>query len=232
MIKRFCIVPARGGSKRLPGKNLLPLAGKPLIYHTLDAVMPFFDKVIFSTDDEKILTSVRSEKKYNTPLINKRIRPEHLATDTSKVIDTVSYYFDEHIHFDEVWLALPTCPLRQQKHVKEAIELLENNKQADGVISITDCEFPPQLSLVKTENNEIKDWDKSQPWQNGNTRSQDHPKLYRPNGALYGMRTEHFNKVRNFYKGNILGYFMERKHSVDIDTKLDFQLASLLMRNK
>jgi N-acylneuraminate cytidylyltransferase len=104
-------------------------------------------------------------------------------------------------------------------------------KNVDGVISITDYEFPPSLGLLEDESRHLIAYDKSDPWRTGNSRSQDHPDVHRPNGAIYGMWSKSFDKYRNFYKGKVVGYHMPRERSVDIDTKFDFLVAESIIKD-
>ena len=91
-MKKLCIIPARGGSKRLPGKNIKSLNGKPLVFYTIDAALKskLFDKVIFTSDDDDILKVVQNN--YSSTILTVIKRPDELATDTSKVIDTVLHF--------------------------------------------------------------------------------------------------------------------------------------------
>ena len=234
-IKKLCIIPARGGSKRLLGKNVKVLGDKPLIYHTIDTSLGLFDKVIVTSDSENILQVVRDGyKNYsyeNNTVLEISKRPKELATDKSKVIDTVVYYQEQYINklFDQIWLFLPTCPLRNKKDVISAQNLLSEN--IDSVISITDYDFPPSLGLLKGAGGYLVSYDQSDPWRKGNSRSQDHPVVNRPNGAIYGSWAKSFKSNRNFYKGKVLGSYMDRERSIDIDTELDFQLAELIYKN-
>ena len=132
-MKRLCIIPARGGSKRLPGKNIKELAGKPLILHTMDIALECFEKIIFSSDSNNIrLVALRAKEGLGEDVLCD-LRPKSLAADTSKVIDTVRYYFDRlqadldisnGNEFDQIWLCLPTCPLRTKTDVEKAQALL------------------------------------------------------------------------------------------------------------
>jgi len=232
-IKRLCIIPARGGSKRLQGKNVKLLGGKPLIYHTIDTALGLFDKVIVTSDSENILQVVQNGYGNYTQANNTELeiskRPGELATDTSKVIDTVVYYQEKNKDYDQVWLFLPTCPLRTKKDVLDAQKLLVNN--VDSVISITEYDFPPSLGLLKGAEGNLIAYDQSDPWRTGNSRSQDHPVVHRPNGAIYGSWCSSFKYNKNFYKGKVLGSYMDRKHSVDIDTDIDFKLAEIIYKN-
>lgn len=225
-MKRLCIIPARGGSKRLPRKNIKPLNGKPLVFYTIDSVInsKVFDKVIFTSDDDEILSLV--SKNYSSTILDVVRRPNELATDTSKVIDTVLYFLDEE--YDQIWLTLPTSPMKISDDFVKASELLSEDD--DSVLSYTEMEFPPTLGLVVKNNNIIEDYDQTQPWQNGNSRSQDHPMVYRPNGALYGSWTSKLRENKNYYVGQTKGYFMPRNRSIDIDTQFEFDLAEFMLQ--
>lgn len=227
-MKRLCIIPARGGSKRLPGKNILPLNGKPLVFYTIDAVIKseIFDTIIFTSDDDSILEKVSSN--YMVPNLIIQKRSSHLAGDKSKVIETVLHYLNEK--YDQTWLTLPTSPLKTSDDFIRASLLL--NDDADSVLSYTEMEFPPSLGLVVKADNILEDYDQSNPWQNGNTRSQDHPTIYRPNGALYGGWTHKLKENKNYYVGKTKGYFMPRNRSIDIDTKFDFDMAEFFLKNE
>jgi len=218
-MKRLCIIPARVGSKRLPDKNFRMLGSRQLWDITYSQIVMEFFKIIISTDaPEKTLPiSIRD-----------RIDTSFPHSDTSKAIECVRHYFDLYgSEYDQIWLCLPTCPLRTKTDVQMAQALL--TPDIDGVVSITDYEFPPTLGLQKEYGDLIHDWLDDEPYKNDNTRSQNHPKIYRPNGALYGMWTKSFEKSRNFFKGKIRGYYMPRERSVDIDTELDLKIAEALL---
>lgn len=225
-MKNLCIIPARGGSKRFPNKNITNLNGKPLIKHTIDTVIDLFDTIIVSTDSDSILQVVSFYENI-IPIV----RPDFLATDTSKVLQTVEWHFNKFPNgeFDQIWLCLPTCPLRSKEDVINSQKLLTKN--VDSVISITDFEFPPTLSLIKNDNNFIFENNPDKPFSNGNTRSQDHKPIFRPNGAIYGSWWKSFAMFKNFFKGIVKGYYMPRERSVDIDNKIDLQLAELILKN-
>tara|TARA_B100000282_G_scaffold265893_1_gene217288 strand:+ start:1407 stop:2096 length:690 start_codon:yes stop_codon:yes gene_type:complete len=224
-MKRRLIIPARGGSKRLPNKNIKKLNKKPLVFYTIDAAISSnkFDEIVFSSEDKKILKTVESHFK-NQVKIHKR--PSYLAADNSKVIDTVMELIDENN--DQTWLSLPTSPLKLESDFKNAVDKLNIN--VDGIISVTDMEFPPSLGILTNDKGYIRDYHSSKPWQTGNTRSQDHPNVFRPNGAIYGMWTEKLIKTKSFYKGKVLGYHMPRERSIDIDNQFDFDLAEFFLK--
>ena len=185
-----------------------------------------FDKIIFTSDDNEILRKVTDSYQLKELEIIKR--PSHLATDTSKVIDTVIYFIDGD--YEQTWLTLPTTPLKIGEDFINASNLL--NEEDDGVISYTEMDFPPTLGLILKNHNIIEDYDKTKPWQNGNSRSQDHPTIYKPNGSIYGGWTEKLKDNKNYYVGKTKGYFMPRNRSIDIDTKFDFDMAEFMLKNK
>ena len=228
-MRRLAVIPARSGSKRFPGKNWAKLGGHPLWLWSVDVASVAFETTVFTTDSENFLHDVVNKE---GSFVIGLLRPKNLCSDTSKVIDTVNWIYDIYDKKpskpDEIWLLLPTCPLRTVADIRAAQELIKG-EDCDGVISVTDYEFPPQLALDLEENGEIKDWHESKPWENGNSRSQDHERLYRPNGALYGMKWESFRKNRNFYKGKICSHYMPRERSVDIDNEIDLKLAEALI---
>ena len=229
MKRRLAVIPARSGSKRFPGKNWAKLGGHPLWQWSVDVASVAFETIVFTTDSENLLYDVVNRE---GSFVIGLLRPKNLCSDTSKVIDTVNWIYDIYDKKpskpDEIWLLLPTCPLRAVSDIRAAQEVIKD-EDCDGVISVTDYEFPPQLALDVGENGEIKDWHESKPWENGNSRSQDHERLYRPNGALYGMKWEAFRKNRNFYKGKIFSHYMPRERSVDIDNEIDLKVAEALI---
>lgn len=225
IMKRLCIIPARGGSKRLPRKNIKLLNGKPLVFYTLDAVISsnIFSKVIFTSDDAEILDKVATN--YSKELVSVINRPPSLASDTSKVIDTVLYFLNTD--YDQTWLTLPTSPLKVVQDFEIASSLL--NEETDSVVSYTEMEFPPTLGLTVGQDHKLEDYDRTKPWQNGNSRSQDHPTVYRPNGAIYGSWTDRLQVNKNYYVGEVKGHFMPRSRSIDIDTQFEFDLAEFML---
>tara|TARA_Y100001968_G_C19423630_1_gene753161 strand:+ start:362 stop:1060 length:699 start_codon:yes stop_codon:yes gene_type:complete len=225
----LCIIPARGGSKRFPRKNLAELAGRSLVQRALDAATKsnIFSKIILSSDDQEILSQASSYKNKVTPLIrDKRLSSDH-ATALELVNEITDKYSEGH---DFVALLLPTAPLRTEKHLVEGYKKLLDNKEADGIVSLTTFEFPPQLS-VKIEDDFITPIFEPCPLIEGNTRSQDQFSIFRPNGAFYMHRLPAFYHHKNFWKGKIIGYLMDRSISADIDTEFDLKVAELLLEN-
>lgn len=225
------IVPAKGNSERFPGKMLAPLGGRPLICHTLDTLqrVPDIDVVVIS-DSNDILRIA-----HNHPLSIRCVRlPDEVTNGRAKVLDSVLWTLDSGFLPRSEWIGLflPTCPLRLPSDVLEAVSLLHGTSGADGVISTTDYEFPPTLGLVVDPDGFIQCSDPRLPWLTGNTRSQDHTGIVRPNGAVYVKWTQKFLEHRNFYRGHILQYHMPRTRSVDIDYVEDMLTAERMFQRQ
>lgn len=227
----LAIIPARGGSKRLPGKNSMPLAGRPLIHYTLNAALMSgsFEQIMFSSDSDELL-EVAGELEG----ITLEKRAPALAGDTVKVIDTVCEIAERekvHSRFDTIALLLPTCPFRCGTDIRNGFALLDEN--VDSVVSITSFEFPVSMSMrLNEESRELDFLFNPSPLVTGNTRSQDHQTVYRPNGGFYIAWTQSLRKQGNFFRGKVRGYAMPREYSVDIDTSLDLKYAELLLEEK
>jgi CMP-N-acetylneuraminic acid synthetase len=222
------LIPARGGSKRLPRKNLLPLAGKPLLAWTVEAALAarHLDRVVLSTDDDE-LAAIGREYGADVPFT----RPAELAGDTSGTSDVVLHALRtlqaQGQRYDYVVILQPTSPLRTAQDVDGAVELLLD-RHADAVISVCETDHPPEWS-----NHLPDDLSMARFFRPGirAMRSQDLPRSYRLNGAVYV-----YNCARLLATGslemddNSYAYIMPRERSVDIDSAIDFEIAQLFMQ--
>ena len=219
MNKTFlAIIPARGGSKRLPRKNILDLCGKPLISWSIEAALKskYISKVVVSSDDEEILNI---SSNFGADIIK---RPYELANDTATTFDTVKHTIDNFENYDYIVLLQPTSPLRNEKHIDEAIELLEE-KQADAIVSVCEMDHSPLWSNTLPEDGNMRGFLREEIL---NKRSQDLEKYYRLNGAVYICKTDKLLENKSFFlKDNIFAYIMDRKSSIDIDEEIDFLFA-------
>ena len=219
----LAIIPARGGSKRLPRKNILNLNEKPLISYSIDAGLKskYIDKVVVSSDDNEILDI---SKKYGADVIK---RPEHLASDTSPSFDAIEHAIQNTEKYDYIILLQPTSPLRTSLHIDEAIELLEQ-KSADAVVSLCEVDHSPLWSNTLDESLSLKSFLKDDVL---NKRSQDLEAYYRINGAIYICHSDRLLEKKTFFlKDRIYAYKMDRYSSVDIDESIDFKFAEILMK--
>lgn len=225
--KFVVIIPARGGSKGIPNKNLKELLGKPLIAYSIECAInsKYVDKVIVSTDSSEI---AEVSKKYGAEV--PFLRPSELATDSSPVIDTFIYTIErlekeEGITIDQFIVLQPTSPLRTTRDLDEAIELFVN-KKADSVVSYTSEEHPIYWHKYLKEDGRLEDFMPS-----SISRRQDYRKTYYPNGAIYVFKKALILQ-RNYYSENTYAYIMPRNRSVDIDYQEDFDYIEYLLSNK
>ena len=219
----LAIIPARGGSKRLPRKNVLDLNGKPLIAYSIEAGLDssYIDKVVVTSDDDEVLTI---SKKYGAVTIN---RPDELASDTSTTFDAIKHTVDNCEKYDYIVLLQPTSPLRDGDHIDKAIELLES-KNADAIVSVCKMDHSPLWSNTLDDSLSMKGFLKNEVL---NTRSQDLAEYYRLNGAIYICNVQKFlEEDCVFLKENIFAFEMSQEKSVDIDTALDFKVSKILMQ--
>ena len=225
----LAVIPARGGSKRLPRKNVLDLAGKPLIAWTIQEALncKYIDQVIVSTDDKEI-SDISKEYGADVPFF----RPSELATDEAKTVDVVLHLLDElekvGERYDYIILLQPTSPLRTAQNIDESVELLQM-KISDAVISVCESEHPPLWCNVLPDDMSMDNFlDESVK----NKRSQDLSKQYRINGAIYISSVKKLKKENSFFlSNNCIAYIMKQNVSIDIDTIDDFDFALLRISN-
>lgn len=225
------IIPARGGSKRLPRKNCLLLQGKPLIAYSIEAgrKSKYVDEVLVSTDDDEI-AMIAQAYGASVPFL----RPPALATDTATTEDVichaVQYYQREKGKiFDYVMVLQPTSPLRTVTHVDAALEFLIG-KQADAVVSVCETEHSPLWANVLPADGSLQCFLRT-----GikGKRSQDLPVHYRLNGAIYICDVKRFFQEKDlFLVDNIFAYQMPQECSVDIDNNIDFRLCEVLLESR
>ena len=221
----LAIIPARGGSKRLPRKNVLDLCGKPLIAWSIEAGLKskYIDKLIVTSDDEDILSI---SKKYGASIIKRR---EELSSDTATTFDALKHTIDNLEKYDYIVLLQPTSPLRNEKHLDEAIELLEE-KNADAIVSVCEMDHSPLWSNTLPKDGSMKSFLKEEVL---NKRSQDLDKYFRLNGAIYICKMDKFLNNKGFFlKENIYAYLMNKEDSPDIDDEFDFLMTEYIMKYK
>jgi N-acylneuraminate cytidylyltransferase len=218
------VIPARGGSKGIPDKNIKQLNGRPLIYYSLDLALQLDsgDNICVSTDSHKIKNFVE-DYGINVPFI----RPEKLATDKSSTYDVIlhalDYYENDNIFYDLVVLLQPTSPFRKSYHVKEAMN--KYSRELDMVVSVKKTKANPYYVLFE-ENDEgylVKSKERNF------NRRQDCPNVWELNGAIYIMNVKSLRKNPPYLFKKVKKYVMNEEHSVDIDTELDFKFAEFLM---
>lgn len=224
-MRTLVIIPARGGSKGIPHKNIKPLDGKPLIYYTIDCARAICDDddICVSTDDPEIIYMV---EKYGLKV--PFVRPVELATDTAGTYEVLLHaldYYEKHgRHYDVVLLLQNTSPFRTAEHVIEALQLY--TPDIDMVVSVKVCSANPYYCVFEEDEEGFLHVCKG----DGNiVRRQDAPKVYEYNGAIYIMnveklKTTHMHKMQKRVK-----YVMDDKSSFDLDTMWDWKMAEMMV---
>lgn len=226
----LAIIPARGGSKGLPGKNIKPLSGIPLICHTINAALEAksISRVIVSTDDEKI-ASIAEGCGAEIPFI----RPENLAEDNSMVMDAYLHVIDtiadkESKTIDSFVALLPTVPLRLPVDIDNAVNIFNKN-DADSVISVTESPVPVQWYRKINNKGVLCDY---LPDFDAVKNRQELQSTYIPNGAIYIFRTTILRDFRQYYTDKTYPYIMPKERSADIDEQIDFEWAEFLLSKR
>ena len=225
-MKTLVIIPARGGSKGIPHKNIKPLNGKPLIYYTIDvarSVAPDED-ICVSTDDSSIISVV---EKYGLKV--PFIRPVELATDTAGTYEVLLHALDfyEKIGriYDSILLLQNTSPFRTANNVKEALDVFKPGLEM--VVSVKESTTNPYYNCFK-ENSDgylVKVLDNSKI-----TRRQDAPKTYEYNGAIYIMNAQRLKETHFINFKKVSKYIMDEYHSLDLDTMYDWKIAEFIIK--
>ncbi len=217
----LAIIPARGGSKGLPGKNLRLALGKPLIQWTIEAALNarHVDHVILSSDDDAIITAA-SAAGCHVPFK----RPAELATDQATTADVVLHALENMPAYDLLVLLQPTSPLRSSLDIDRAIETLIA-KNAPACVSIAEVEQSPYwMYRLGTTGQLLPILNLAE----RPTRRQDLPPAYTLNGAIYIADCNWFIRTKTFLSTETTAYLMPQSKSIDIDTELDFMIFEKL----
>lgn len=227
----IAFIPARGGSKGVPGKNIKEICGKPLIAWTIEAAKKAegIDRVIVTTDDEAI-AAVAREYGAEVPFM----RPAELSSDTASAID-VYLHATEFVmsetgeKIDKFMVLLPTVPLRTEKHIDEAIAQFKRD-EATTLISFAEAEVPASWYHVTDEQGRVHNAGFGAGATMGNRQANE--TYIVPNGAIYILDYELLKNKRTYYCDNTVAYVMKREDSIDIDYPIDFEFATCLMQKR
>lgn len=224
-MKNLAIICARKNSQRLKNKNLLKIGDQSLIEMAINSAIKSkqFTDIIISSDDEKIL---KLNKKYTKLIFEER--KKKLSGSKVRVVEVVLDILNRRNEYDNAALLLPTCPFRVAKDINNAFSIFFKNKL--NTVSVTNYEFPPELSIFKIKN--FYSPGKKSPLLRHQTRSQDHNSYLKPNGAIFISPVKRLLKTKNFYNIRMNIYRMPRERSIDIDTRLDFKIAKFLYERK
>ena len=222
------VIPARGGSKGVPGKNIKLLNQKPLIHYTIEAARKVFeDQYIYVSTDSTDIKSISEQTGLTVPFL----RPEHLATDTANTRDVLLHALEQFTLInkqepDVIILLQPTSPFRNESHIKEA--LAQYNSNLDMVVSVKETNSNPYYVLFEEDSKGFLAKSKK-----GNfTRRQDCPKVWEYNGAIYLINPNSIQKYSIGDFNKVIKYEMDEWSSHDIDNVLDWKIAEALINCK
>jgi CMP-N,N'-diacetyllegionaminic acid synthase len=221
-MKTFALIPARGGSKGIPRKNIKLIGGKPLIVWAIEAALrsSLLDAVVVSTDDPEI-AEVAHRAGAQVPFT----RPAELAQDQTPGLDPVLHALDQLPQYDSVLLLQPTSPLRSTQDIDACLQLAID-RRAPSVVSVTEAETHPYWTYRVTEGQALERMVDAVPV----ARRQDLPEVVALNGAIYFADARWLRRSGSLVAAETLAYVMPRERSVDLDTPLDWKLAELLLK--
>ena len=220
--KAICVIPARGGSKRIPGKNIRLIGGIPMIGHAIRTAIASdcFKRIIVSTDNEDIATISR-EYGAETPFVRDPVLSDDHAGTAPVIADAIIKTSSQDIEF--ICCIYPTTPLLRGTDISDALKQLASS-EANALLSVTDFDYPPLRALKSEAGGTVTfNWPQYE-----TTRSQDLPDLLHDAGQFYWMRTKPFLKNTKLVPEGTLAFRMERLRCADIDTEEDLAFAEAL----
>ncbi|MEN6384143.1 MAG: pseudaminic acid cytidylyltransferase [Phycisphaerales bacterium] len=219
------IITARGGSKRIPGKNIKPFCGKPIIAYSIEAAIEskLFDEVMVSTDDNKI-AEIAIQYGAKVPFMRSRENSEDHSKTVDVLVEVISRYRAEGKNFEYGCCLYPTAPFVNSGKLQESLKVLFK-ENADTLYSVVEFEFPLQRAF-RIENGRIV---YAQP-EYANTRSQDLEPFYHDCGQFYWFKTESVMKEKSLMTSNTAYFEVPRYEAQDIDTLDDWIIAESLYR--
>jgi N-acylneuraminate cytidylyltransferase len=221
-IRRLAIIPARGGSKRIPGKNIRPFLGKPIIAYSIETAVTsgLFDEVMVSTDSEEI-AEVAGRYGAKVPFWRSAARSDDHATLADVALEVLTQYSEKGMEFDYFCCLLPAAPLINTINLTEAFERLVSGNYS-SVFPVVKFNYPILRSL-KIENEHVSmNWPKFE-----KSRSQDLPDSFHDAGQFYWMKTSNFMLEKKFFSWNSGAILLNELGVQDIDTETDWLMAEL-----
>lgn len=218
----IAIITARGGSKRIPKKNIKEFCGKPIISYSIEAAIKsgLFDEVMVSTDSEEI-ADIAKEYGAKVPFMRSEKTSGDFATTYDVLLEVINRYRDDNIEFDTMCCIYPTAPFLTGEILKDAYSELKK-KNADGVMPVVKYDFPPQRAVV------IRDGLlRYQYPEYMSTRSQDLEPVYHDCGQFYICKTNNFVAEKKLFVKNIVPYLMDERNVQDIDNPSDWIQAEM-----
>jgi len=223
-MKSIAIITARGGSKRIPRKNIKPFHGKPIISYSIDAALSsgVFDEVMVSTDDEEI-AKIALELGAKVPFMRSDKNSDDYSTTADVVLEVLNDYKKQGEEFDYVCCLYPTAPFVTSEVIKATFSKLKDNSEAQGLVPVVSFGFPIQRALQVDDDGFF-----SSVWPEYSlTRSQDLEKRFHDVGQFYWLKYSDFLEQKKMYMNKMLSYEVEELQVQDIDNEIDWKLAEL-----
>lgn len=223
---RIAIITARGGSKRIPGKNIKDFCGKPIIAYSIKAALEsgLFDEVMVSTDSEEIAKTARRYGA-SVPFMRSEKTSDDYATTADVLLEVIGRYKEMGREFDYMCCIYPTAPFVTAADLIGAMHLLETKKPVQ-VMPVVSFSYPPQRSFITDENGNLKFKYKEYM----RTRSQDLEKWYHDAGQFYIYDTKKYLELNGAIKENVMPIFVSELKVQDIDNEEDWKIAELKYR--
>jgi|SRR5690606_835491 len=218
----LCIIPARGGSKRIPRKNIKDFLGKPIIAYSIQAALDsgLFAEVMVSTDDEQI-AEVAQQYGAKVPFMRSKETADDFATTLDVIKEVVRQYKENHLVFDAVCCIYATAPFVSGLHLKKSYDVFKTN-DFDALFPVMAFGFPIQRALKVKDDKSAFIYE-----EHINTRSQDLEKAYHDAGQFYWMKNELAINGTSLMTGHTGAYMINELEAQDIDTETDWKLAEL-----
>jgi len=222
-MKSLAIIPARGGSKRIPGKNIKNFLGKPIICYSIQQAIAseLFDTVMVSTDSKEI-ADVAEAYGASIPFLRSNENSDDFATTVDVLLEVLNEYLKKGISFDIICCIYPTSPMIDLKLLKKAYDKMISDN-LDTVFPVLKFSYPPQRAITLDENHLIR----LQKPELKNTRSQDLEELYHDAGQFYWVKTDPFLRSKNLWPERTGVVVLSEMDAQDIDNIDDWKLAEL-----
>ena len=222
-MSNLCIIPARGGSKRIPRKNIKEFLGKPIIAYSIEAAIKsqLFDEVMVSTDDEEI-AEIATKFSANVPFLRTDENADDHATLADVLIEVLNNYAANDMNFENICCILPTAPLTSKERLKQAFEKLKNG-QLESVCPVVSFSYPILRALEFSTDEKLKMiWPEYL-----KTRSQDLKPAYHDTGSFYWVKKAPLLEQKTLFCKNGSAIVLPETEIQDIDTEIDWKLAEL-----
>lgn len=221
-MRKIAIITARGGSKRIPRKNIKPFLGKPILAYSIEAAIKsdLFDEVMVSTDDEEI-AEIAKQYGAKVPFYRSERTANDFATTNDVLLEVIAEYEKRGEHFDIGCCLYPTAPFVTAEKLQKAMEMLIHS-DADTLIPVVAFSYPPQRAMIVKEGRLVFEYPEYM-----DSRSQDLTPHYHDVGQFYCFKVENYKRIKKLMLGNILPFEVSEMEVQDIDNQTDWEIAEI-----